>query len=285
MNDPVGIIGLGLVGSVIADLLAESGRTVIGYDTGEARTDKATLVNSAALLCHRCRTVILSLPNSQIVGSVLQELEGELTPQHLIVDTSTGDPQDAIAHEATLTLWQTAFIEAKIAGSSDLLRQCRAGIFLGGNAQTIARVQPILDILTRRCFHLGDIGAASRFKLVFNLMLGLHRAALAETLHFGQALGFDPADTLEVLQASPAASLVMETKGPKMAHAADDPPQARLSQHLKDVRLMLAEAERSGARLALSQAHEKLLEEAAGLGFGELDTAAVFEAYPSLQAK
>lgn len=279
MSDDVGLIGIGLLGSAIADRLTESGLAVIGYDSVKPQSDHVRLRPSARDVCRQCQIIIFSLPNSAIVDAVLAEVGPMLTPEHLIIDTTTGDPEDALKHRAFLAQSQTAFIEATIAGSSDLLRQGKAGIFLGGDSASLARAQPVFDILTKQCFHLGGIGAASRFKLVFNLALGLHRAVLAEALHFGQALGFDPSMTLEVLKQSPAASSVMTTKGRKMVEADYDPPQARLSQHLKDVRLMLAQAERSGIRLPLCQVHQQLLETAESLGLGASDNAAVMEAY------
>ncbi len=71
----------------------------------------------------------------------------------------------------------------------------------------------------------------------------------------------------------------METKGQKMLEGAYQPPQARLSQHLKDVRLMLALAERASTALPLSDTHHTLLKKAEALGFGPVDTSAVIEAY------
>ncbi len=279
MSHPVGLIGVGLVGSVIADRLSESGHDVIGFDPGEPRSTQAQFADAAGSVCQQCQIVFLSLPHSGIVKSVLREVQPALTADHLIIDTTTGDPEDALSHESMLAPKGTAFVEATIAGSSDLLRKREAGIFLGGKEAAIKRAQALFDILTTRCFHLGDIGAASRFKLVFNLVLGLHRAVLAEALHFGEALGFDPSTILDLLQQSPASSGVMATKGQKMIDASYQPPQARLTQHLKDVRLMLAEAERAGIQLPLTASHRALLESAESLGYGAHDTSAVIEAY------
>ena len=66
----------------------------------------------------------------------------------------------------------------------------------------------------------------------------------------------------------------MDAKGPKMVHG-DFTPQARLSQHIKDVRLMLAEAARNGTTLPLSARHLELLELAEAAGLGDLDNSAI----------
>lgn len=114
-------------------------------------------------------------------------------------------------------------------------------------------------------------------KLVTNLVLGLNRAALAEGLAFAEAVGLDAASALSVLRDSMAYSRIMDTKGPKMV-ARDFAPEARLSQHLKDVRLIREAAARVGQALPLSDEHLRLLELAESLGLGGLDNSAIFEA-------
>jgi 3-hydroxyisobutyrate dehydrogenase-like beta-hydroxyacid dehydrogenase len=115
-------------------------------------------------------------------------------------------------------------------------------------------------------------------KLVVNLVLGLNRAVLAEGLSLARSCGLDLPETLRVLRAGAAYSRVMDSKGPKMI-AGEFQPQARLSQHLKDVRLILAEAERVGALVPLSRLHRDLLEAVEAGGWGEEDNAAVIRAF------
>lgn len=115
-------------------------------------------------------------------------------------------------------------------------------------------------------------------KLVVNLVLGLNRAVLAEGLAFAEHLGVDPRQALQVLQAGPAASGVMETKGRKMLES-DFGLQARLTQHLKDVRLILAVGQQTGERLPLSKLHEQLLTELDRAGCGNLDNSAIIRAF------
>src|SRR5262249_50882321 len=115
-------------------------------------------------------------------------------------------------------------------------------------------------------------------KLVVNLVLGLNRAVLAEGLSLAQACRIDPTRALEVLKATPAYSTVMDTKGTKMI-ARDFAPQARLAQHLKDVRLIRELARRHAASTPLSDVHEALLQFTVELGYGEADNSAVIEAF------
>jgi 3-hydroxyisobutyrate dehydrogenase-like beta-hydroxyacid dehydrogenase len=118
-------------------------------------------------------------------------------------------------------------------------------------------------------------------KLVVNLVLGLNRAALAEGLAFARACGLDLAETLRVLQAGAAYSRCMDSKGIRMIEQSFTPPQARLSQHLKDVRLILAEASRVGQQLPLSAIHRELLAQVESAGWGEADNAAIIKSMDS----
>jgi 3-hydroxyisobutyrate dehydrogenase-like beta-hydroxyacid dehydrogenase len=89
---------------------------------------------------------------------------------------------------------------------------------------------------------------------------------------------------LNVLKATPAFSAVMDTKGPKMV-ARDFAPQARLSQHLKDVRLIRELAGRVGASTPLSDVHQELLLRGVALGLGDADNSAVLGVYSSSARK
>jgi 3-hydroxyisobutyrate dehydrogenase-like beta-hydroxyacid dehydrogenase len=125
-------------------------------------------------------------------------------------------------------------------------------------------------------FHAGDIGSASKLKLVSNLILGLNRLALAEGLAYAESLGLPMSRTLEILKDTAAYSKVMDTKGIKMLER-DFSVQARLHQHLKDVQIILASATSHGQSLPMSTLHEELLRQAVSHGYGDLDNSAIIE--------
>ena len=152
-------------------------------------------------------------------------------------------------------------------------------MFFGGESVVFESLKPLIHDLTSKPFYLGGVGAASRFKLVHNMILGLHRMVLAEGLAFADVLGIDPVKALEVLRQTPAASGVMESKGERMVRGNFEPPQARLSQHLKDVRIMLEEATSKGLNVPLSSLHAELLEQAEQLGLGQMDNSSVAALY------
>jgi 2-hydroxy-3-oxopropionate reductase len=280
---PLGLIGLGLLGSALASRLLQAGRNVVGFDIAhERRTEFESqggiAATSAGDLAGRCPTLLLSLPTSEVVSKVIGEIAPRLQPAALVIDTTTGDPHEMEGFASRLDGAGVEYVDASVAGSSEQVRQGQAVLLAGGSPAAFERALPILTLLGRRVFHVGPNGSGARMKLVVNLVLGLNRAVLAEGLGLARALGFDPAAALDVLRDGPAFSQVMNAKGRKMVEG-EFTPQARLAQHLKDVRLILAAGESNGARLPFSGLHAALLEELAAKGYGEWDNSAVIKAF------
>ncbi len=133
-------------------------------------------------------------------------------------------------------------------------------------------------MLGKTVYYTGESGSASRMKLVSNLVLGLNRIALAEGLSYAHAIGVDPAAALQVLRNSAAYSRVMDIKGDKM-RMSDFSVQAKLSQHLKDDRIILSSAATAGLEQPLSRTHRELLEKAESAGYGGLDNSSIIQVY------
>lgn len=94
---------------------------------------------------------------------------------------------------------------------------------------------------------------------------------------FAEAIGLDLNLSLAVMRGSPAYSRIMDTKGERMVRG-DFTPDARLSQHLKDVRLIVGIGRQAGLPMPMSAAHRAVLEDAEAAGYGELDNSAIIKA-------
>lgn len=265
----IGLLGVGLLGSAIGDRLTAAGRPWIGYDP--RRMDLAA---SREEVLEKSTTLILCLPDSNYTARALEGIEGPRT----IIDATTGDPAEMKKFAADLKPKGIHYLDVTIGGSSAVFR-AGAGILMAGAEKGDFEANlPLLKCLSEKIFLCGPPGSGALMKLVFNLVLGLNRAALAEGLAFAERSGLPLRQTLEVLQAGPAASRIMERKGPKMV-SQEYVPEARLSQHHKDVRLILSEAARHNLHLPLSEAHKVVLAASETLGLGELDNSALIEAY------
>lgn len=281
--ESVGLIGAGLLGAAISARLLDAGRNVLGYDISDDRcgallSSGAQVAGSAILVAEKCPIVLLSLPNSDIATSVLEKLESALYADQLVIDTTTGAPEAAERWGPRLQQRGVLFVDATIAGSSAQARDGETVALVGGELAGFERAKEILDTFCRQTFHVGGWGSGARMKLVVNLALGLHRAVLAESLALAQALKLDQRMALDILRATPARSTVMDTKGEKMLRR-EFRAEARLSQHLKDVELILQAAQRTDTGLPLSEVHRELLQQVVDAGGGDLDNSAVLMAY------
>ena len=280
----VGLIGLGLMGDALAERFLAGGLSVVGYDVDPAKRDAlgergGTPAADAAAVFARCARVVLSLPDSRVVSRVLGDVGGAaLRDGHVLVDTTTGDPADAAALGERLAVRGVEYLDATISGNSDQVRAGDVTVMAGGTPAAFERCRDLFDLFAAPTFHVGPAGSGSTMKLVTNLVLGLNRAVLAEGLSFARALGLDLEQVLTVLRNSKAYSTIMDAKGAKMI-AGDFRPQAKLSQHLKDVRLILEAGAAAGAKLPLSAVHAKLLKTAQAAGAGELDNSAIIRAF------
>ncbi len=254
--------------------------SLLAFDNNHERLKPFQAAASAAEVAANCQIIVLCLPDSKVVRSVIESLSDRLQSGMLLIDATTGDPEDTVQLAAALRQRNIGYVDATIVGSSEQVRRGEAVVLVGGEAADVKRAEPVLEAWSDRRFHLGPSGSGVRMKLVVNLVLGLNRAVLAEGLAFAEACGIDAALALQVLRSTPANSTVMDTKGPKMV-ARDFSPQARLSQHLKDVRLIRELARRHGAGVPLSEAHERLLARAVELGLGDADNSAVLGVYTS----
>jgi 3-hydroxyisobutyrate dehydrogenase-like beta-hydroxyacid dehydrogenase len=282
MSGNIGLIGLGLAGSAMAERLKADRFNVIGFDIDPAKCKLleqlgGAAVNSPARVAERAERVILSLPDTDVVLQVVEGPGGILKAKKLpeyIVDMTTGEPDKTAALAKRLAGRDIYFLDAPFSGSSRQVRDKEVVFMIGGEKAAYEKCLDIFKALGAKVFYLGTSGAGSKAKLAGNLILGLNRLALAEGLVFAAKLGLEPQAFLELLKVTPAYSAAMDVKGQKMLEG-DFTPQARLRQHLKDVSIILKYAENLQQELPLSKAHLEVLEKAIEAGDGELDNSAV----------
>lgn len=279
----VGVIGLGLLGTALAERIGAAGFPVRGFDIDPVRCAAAAetgiriTVSAAAAASD---IVVTCLPDGPAVSRVAfdEGLAGALTGGAVLVDCTTCAPSEARQLSCRLGELGIACLDAPVSGSSGAVRAGEAVVLVGGAAEVVERCRPVLGAIATRVFHVGGSGAGAAAKLVSNLVLGLNRLALAEGLALSERLGMDPAVTLEVLRTGAAYSRALDAKGERMLGRLYE-PDARLSQHLKDVELIVALGEETGAPLPVSAIHREILLRALELGYGDSDNSAVIEVF------
>jgi 3-hydroxyisobutyrate dehydrogenase-like beta-hydroxyacid dehydrogenase len=282
--NPIGLIGLGLLGQALAQRLLGAGFGVVGYDIEPAKT--AALVKLGARPASSIADVaVLGAPVILAVFStdqVEEVIERDLLPafgegsRRIVLCASTCDPDRIAALAERVIPRGIRFLETPISGSSGQVARGESVGLIGGDERTAAEVEPLLRALFPTYFRIGKVGDGGRAKLAVNLILGLNRLALAEGLTFAERLGLDPVAFLKVVRASAAYSQVMDVKGGKMV-GGDFAPEGRIAQHLKDVHLMQEQASRVGQQLPALAVHADVLEACVRAGEGDLDNCGIVQ--------
>ena len=282
MTSSIALVGLGLVGTAMAERLLAEQFDVVGFDIDSKKCEHleqlgGKAVNNPAQVPEQTDRIILSLPDTDVVLEVVEGPEGILESKTLpryIIDTTTGEPEDTAALAQRLAEKDIYFLDAPFSGSSQQVRDKEVIFMVGGDKKAFEECKDIFDALGEKVFYVGESGSGSKAKLAGNLILGLNRLALAEGLVFASKLGLDPQAFLELLKVTPAYSAAMDVKGKKMLDG-DFTAQARLRQHHKDVSIILKYAEKAGQELPLSRVHLDVLKKAIDAGDGDLDNSAV----------
>lgn len=283
----VGMIGAGLMGSALTRRLLGAGFKVLVYDVDAARCERlaalgATAASSLAQVAQSCARIVLAVFNTDQVEQVIEGKNGLLAVEpaaagsRMVLSIVTCDPERVSALAQRIAPRGLTLLETPVSGTSEQVASGDGVGLIGGERAAIAAAADMLDVMFARYFHIGPAGSGGRAKLAINLILGLNRLALAEGLVFAERMGLDTRAFLEVARSSAAYSQIMDVKGGKMLDR-DFSPHGKIAQSLKDVHLMLEQAQRLGQELPLAQVNAEVMEACVRQGEGEWDNCAVIE--------
>ena len=281
----IGIAGLGLVGMALWRRLAAQGYTVHGYDVREtARAAFAasggTAAQSLPQLASTAPCVLVAVfEDAQLLEVTCALLAAPDRVCHTIISITTALPAtlQQLARECAQA--GVALVEAPMSGSSEKIANGDGVMFIGGEDAAVAQAESVLAAITPHRKRIAAAGTASAAKLSTNLVLGLNRAALAEGMALAESLGIDRQLYLDLLLDSAATSRAAREKGPMMVADSYTPPVATVTQHAKDVRLMLELGRQTGQALPLTELHRDILQRAIDRGDADLDNAAVIRVW------
>ena len=280
----IGIIGLGLMGTAMTRRLLRHEFEVHVWN--RTQEEACPLLELGAQWSdapiRSCDRVILSLYDSQSVEEVLTNMQDSFRENVILIDTTTGTPEKSVALSLWLNKYHIVYTDVPISGSSVQTENGEAVAIVGAEPEIFESCSDIFDVLVKKAIHVGAVGNGSKVKLVTNLVLGLNRIALSEGLKFAESIGLPRDAALQVLMESAASSAVMKVKGEKMIHR-DFTPQAKLAQHLKDLKIIERLAKENGCPLPMTNTHVLLLEKAEHAGLGLLDNSAIIEVYDILK--
>jgi len=275
MIERIGIFGLGLIGTAIAERLLASGFSIHGHDPNTARQAHLASVGGVPVApseVWKADLIVAAVFDTDQLTNVIKD-----APQHAdacLISVSTCDPERMMELAEIAALKGIGLIEAPISGTSRDLAKGQVIFLVAGHSDVAKKFDPFFEKLSRAHFYVGAIGNGNRTKLAINLILGLNRAALAEGLVFARAIGLDPVDFLELAKQSAAASAVMAGKGATMVKR-DFTPTGRITQSAKDFSLILEAAMNVSQNLPFARTYEAMMQDCLNNDEGDFDNAAI----------
>jgi 3-hydroxyisobutyrate dehydrogenase len=191
----------------------------------------------------------------------------------VIADSSTIAPSASVQFAAKIRERGADFIDAPVTGSKIAAESGSLTFILGGKAETIARVQPLLDAMGKKFIHMGDNGKGLAAKLAQNLQIAFIYEGLAEGLTLATKMGVPPEKLFELIQASMIRSGVADYKAPFILKR-DYSPNFPLRLMHKDMHLMMDAARENGVKLPGLEKIDEIYEAASRAGHDNLDYAA-----------
>ena len=254
----IGFIGLGNVGSQLAGNLLRHGvdLTVRDLDAQRVAPLVARGARSAASsreLAAEADIVITCLPSPAISAAVMEGPDGVLAGiarGALWLEMSTTDHTDLCRLAAQVEKRGANALDCPVSGGCHRAASGNISIFAGGTRAAFERALPVLTILGQRILHTGDLGSASKLKVLTNFLCTVHLAALAEALTVARVAGLDLNTAYEAIRISSGNSFVHETESQLILNGSRD-INFTMDLVIKDVGLFDTLARQLGVPLEL----------------------------------
>ena len=289
----IGFIGLGAMGLPMAVNLVKAGHAVTAFDFNKdalkAFADQGGQVaDSAAGAAKTADFFVLMVVNGDQADDVLfgagKAVEA-LPSGACVIASCTQPPAQAKALGDKLARQQLTLVDAPVSGGVGGARTGTLTIMSSCPAHVFEKARPVLDVVGKNVFHVGeDHGAGSTAKLVNQLLCGVHIAAAAEALQLAEAAGVDPQSVFDIVSVSAASSWMLNDRGPRML---EDDPEVRSAVDIfvKDLGIVLDHGRAARHGLPLSAAAHQMFLAASGAGLGRADDSQVIRSYRSLNSK
>ncbi len=210
MSEHVAFIGLGKMGQPMVRRLLGAGHRVTGQDLSAAAVaalneqpgfrSAASAIDAAT----GAQVIILMLPDSHAVDTLLWDtgMAASLQPGQLLLDMGSSDPVRSRDNAARLAQSGIAFVDAPVSGGVKRAIDGSLAIMMGGEADAVEQVRPLLQAMGKTLVHVGAAGAGHAVKALNNYVSASGLLAVCEALTAAEAFGVDPHKVNQVFNAS-----------------------------------------------------------------------------------
>ena len=244
----IGFIGLGAMGYPMAGHIHKHTMSVCGQPCMVWNRTAATAQRHAAehgtepaaslaRLSAECSVVVMCLPTSAEVATVMETLVNEGCTGKCLVDCTSGDPQQTQALALAAERAGHELVDAPVSGGPAGATAGTLAVLVGGTERAVARARPVLESFSRKLEHVGTVGAGHAVKSVNNALNATHLLAGAEGLLALQRFGVAPARALAAINLSSGRSLQTEARLPQQVLTRQFGYGFKLGLMLKDLRI------------------------------------------------
>src|SRR5499427_416354 len=234
--ETVGLVGVGKIGLPIGENLIKSGYRVVGYRRSSlAEFEKVGGIagRSAADVGAQADVVFTCLPSSQALEDVVQGPNGLVESARrgqIVVELGSHPIPDKERHVAVLAAKGASFLDGEVSGTPGMVSARKAVIYLAGDKEACAKAERFVGGFSDSCLYFGPFGAASRVKLVNNLLVAINIAATAEAMALGLKAGVDVDLMIKAIATGSGGSTQFGIRAPWMAQRKFQPVQGAPSQ-------------------------------------------------------
>lgn len=279
----IGYLGMGIMGSAMAGRLLAAGYSVTVWNRSrdkcaELEGKGAKVGASPKEVLETCDITFACTSDPASAKTIVFGENGVLagvSAGKRFVDMSTVDEETSKEIAEAVLAKGGRFLEAPVSGSKGPALQGQLVILSAGDEGLYKEALPCFEILGKRTFYLGEVGAGARMKLVINMIMGINMVALCEGLSVGTKAGLKGEDILEVIKEGALNSPLYNLKGPQMLAGKFD-PAFPLKHQQKDVRLAINLGDQCDQPLPLAAAANEVFKASKAAGSGDLDFSAVY---------
>ncbi|MBD2034779.1 2-hydroxy-3-oxopropionate reductase [Leptolyngbya sp. FACHB-321] len=288
---PIGFIGLGIMGKPMARNLLKAGYPLVVYNRSRPAMEAlaaegAVLADSPKAVAEQVDVVISCVSDSPDVEAVALGSNGIIEgakPGLLYVDMSTIAPATARQVYTALKVKGVDALDAPVSGGDIGAQQGTLSIMVGGDEPAFQRSLPILQAMGKNIVYIGEAGAGQVTKACNQIVVALTVQAVAEALTLAKKSGVDVARVREALMGGFAQSRVLDVHGKRILEG-DFQPGFKLVLHRKDMNIVLQTGRETGVPLFGSAQVTSMMDALLAQGKGDLDNAALVTLYELLAA-
>ena len=270
-----GVIGLGSMGLGMAQSMVRRGIRVAGFDLNPAAVAKladagGTSASSVADVAKGADVLLVVVVNAAQTDMVLFGENGAAAAMKrgsVIISSATMAPDDARKLAAKAEALGLLYLDAPISGGAAKAAIGQLTVMASGTQETFKRARPVLDAIATTVYELGDAaGIGASFKMVNQLLAGVHIAAACEAVTFAKKLGLDLATVYKVITASAGNSWMFENRVPHILDG-DYTPRSAVEIFTKDLGIVsdMGRREKFPLQIAATALQMFLMTAAAGM--------------------